>query len=249
MIFLATNPREPMFPPAFAGHAVEAGDLPVEAAIAAAMAGEAGAGDVFWSRCADRAAAAVVLEPEVSLSSAVQMGPTLMVAVGDALGSLGPPSLSVTYRWPATVLANGGRIGRISTFAPRGSELSDVPRQFVVGFDLAIRFPADIVDPGLEPDVTVLHEEGCGEIDSAALIGAVARHFLAWIDTWIETGFAPLRQAWMMRAQDMGRSVECAYPGGGRSGIMKGLDEEGGIILDSDGQTVSVPLASALERY
>ncbi|WP_235911631.1 biotin/lipoate--protein ligase family protein [Mesorhizobium xinjiangense] len=246
---VATSPPEPVFPPVFTGHAVETGREPIDAAVAAASTDMADAGDIFWSRATDRAAAAIVLEPEVALSSALQMAPALMVATGDALGALGPPSLPVTYRWPVTLLVNAGRAGGVALAAPRDTALSQVPDRLVVGFDLALRFPDGVRDPGLDPDVTVLHEEGCGDIDSRALIGAVARHFLTWVDTWLQDGFRPVHRAWVTRAEETGRWIECALPAGRWAGTMVGLDEEGGLILNHDGEMISVPLAAAMERY
>src|SRR5437660_1044252 len=77
------------------------------------------AGDVVWSRNTGRAQVAIVLEPEVALARALQMGPLLMVALGDSLGSLCPPKLAVQYRWPRGILLNGVIAGQVRLAAPR----------------------------------------------------------------------------------------------------------------------------------
>lgn len=239
----------PQFPPAFKGFAVVDGQEPMEAAFAAVAEGEGGAGDLFWSSDTDRAAAAFVLEPEVPFSRAIQMAPVLMVAIGDALGAIGPPALAITFRWPFTVLVNGGVVGRVLAAVPGGATLSQVPDTLIVGFNLAVESPAGDGDPGLQPDSTALYEEGCGDLDRTILVEAVARHFLAWIDTWLQDGFRPVHQSWQSRAHDMERLVELPLPDGQRVGTMVGLDEDGGLLLKADRSTHSVSLVDAMEPF
>ena len=238
----------PIFPPAFDGHAVEAERDLLAEALAGAAAGTYGAGDLVWSRSTDRAAAMIVLEPDVPLSRAVQMGPTLMVAIGDALCAIGPPNLALTFRWPFMVLANGGRVGRVVLAAPEAAALDAVPRFLVVGFELVLRHAANGTDePGRHPDMTALHEEGCGEVERTELVEAVARHFLSWIDGWQQEGFRAVHQSWLARAHDMNGPVDGRLAGVFWSGRMLGLDEEGGLLVSENGVTSAIPVAAALE--
>ena len=174
----------------------------------------------------------IVLEPDVPLSQAVQMGPTLMVAIADALGAIGPPNVALTFSWPFTILANGGRVGRVVIAAPKGAGLQDVPPFLIVGFDIALSNKANgSEEPGRHPGTTALHEEGCGEIDSIALIEAAARHFLSWIDSWQQDGFRAVHQSWLARAHDLNGPVAGRLGKVSWSGKMIGLDEEGGLLV------------------
>lgn len=237
----------PQFPPAFRSFAVVDGQEPMAAALAAVAGGEGGAGDLFWSADTDQAAAAFVLEPEVPLSRAIQMAPVLMVAIGDALGAIGPPALAITFRWPFTVLANGGVVGGVFAAVPDGVVPSQVPGTLIVGFNLAVESAAGDGEPGHHPDSTALHEEGCGDLDRTVLVEAVARHFLAWIDTWLQDGFSTVRQSWMSRAHDLERPVKLALAGGNRAGTMIGLDEDGSLLLKAGRSIDAVPLVDAVE--
>ncbi|WP_457936415.1 biotin/lipoate--protein ligase family protein [Mesorhizobium sp. 10J20-29] len=238
----------PVFPPAFDGHAVDPEHDLLAEALSGAAAGTYGAGDLIWSRSTDRAAAMIVLEPDVPLSRAVQMGPTLMVAIGDALGAIGPPNLALTFRWPFTVLANGGRIGRVVLAAPENAALEVVPSFLIVGFELALKNADNGADePGRHPDMTALHEEGGGEIERTELVEAVARHFLSWIDGWQQEGFRGVHQSWLARAHDMNGPVEGRLASFFWSGQMLGLDEEGGLLVSENGVTSAIPVAAALE--
>lgn len=234
-----------MFPPLLTGRPVAAGADAFALARQAAAQGVAGAGDVFWSEAIDRLDFAVVLEPEVGLTEALQAHLALMVAFGDALGALSPPEVAVHYRWPSTILVNGAEVGRArlaSAEAPAGSA---VPPWLVAGLEIAIRRP-DLPEPGLDPCHTSLWEEGCGEIDRTRLVESVSRHFLAWIDTWQSEGLRPVVEAWLARAADRGREVSIRHDRRQIEGRFLGMDEHGNLLVQSAAGTEAVSLASAL---
>jgi len=83
-------------------------------------------------------------------------------------------------------------------------------------------------------------------LDRTSIIEAVARHFLSWIDGWTHDGFRAAHQSWLSRANDLDQQIDVAVDGGNRSGKMVGLDEEGGLLFQAEGQTVLVPLCTAL---
>lgn len=156
-----------------------------------------GAGDLCWSQDGSKAEAALVLEPECGRDDAMQMVPMLQVAIGDAIGAMGPPTLAFGLRWPATLLANGGKVGRVFASLPPGTGPDDVPDWLVVGFSVALSLPETLQEaPGAAAHLSALHEEGAGNIEAMALIDAVARHFLAWLDTRQHEGFAPIQAAY-----------------------------------------------------
>ena len=82
----------------------------------------------------------IVLEPEVALERALQMGPLMLVALGDSLGSLCPPKVAVQYRWPGGLLLNGSVAGNVRLAAAR-VPADTVPAWMVVGADLDIAAP------------------------------------------------------------------------------------------------------------
>jgi hypothetical protein len=123
--------EDPQFPPLLEGHAVRAPKKPFAEACLLVRAGKVGAGDVVWSRNTGRAEFAVVLEPEVALERALQMGPLLMVALGDCLGSLCPPKVAIQYRWPRSILLNGAMAGEVRIAAP-SVPAAEVPAWLVV---------------------------------------------------------------------------------------------------------------------
>lgn len=242
--------RDPEFPPLLNGHAVDAADDPLLLAADGTSTGQYGAGDLLWSRDASVVRVAIVLEPDVPLADALVMGHVMMAAIGDALGAIAPPNLALTYRWPFTILANGARVGAVSLLWPVDAVFDEVPGFLGIGVAINLQRISGSAEPGEQPDVTFLHEEGCGDIDRSTLIEAIARHFLTWADTYIHDGFRPVHQIWWLRADDrdspMELSVNCARGPKHIAGIMTGLDEDGGILLRGENGMIGVSLAEFL---
>lgn len=167
----------PALPPLLSSHAVAEPE-------AAARDGEAG--DVFHDLTADRLRAAFVLESDRGAEAFAQMAPLMLLSVADALGAIGPPNLGIFWRWPETVLANGATVGAIRV-APDGAG-----RALLL---IELTLARDVAAPGDDPSITALAEEGCGDLDPAALLAAIARHFLTWLDDWEAHGFARAHRA------------------------------------------------------
>jgi hypothetical protein len=54
-------------------------------------------------------------------------------------------------------------------------------------------------EPGVNPDVTTLAEEGFGGLRSNEVIESFARHFMVAIDAWQESGFAAVARSYLER--------------------------------------------------
>lgn len=237
---------DPEFPPLLTGHAVPASQDPLAVALEGMSEGRLQAGDLFWSRAETHARAAIILEPDCPLAKALQMVPLLMVAIGDALGAIGPPNLAFMYRWPSMLLANGGEVGEVFLKAPDGVGLEETPDFMVLGFSIAMSLPPESIDaPGLASHATALFEEGCGDLDRTQVVEAVARHFLSWVDTWEHDGFAAAHADFLGRMQPSD-SVSVQVGPVRHEGPMIGIDEDGGLLLKGTGGALSVSLAQGL---
>lgn len=237
---------DPVFPPLICGHAADTGAIPVQVALSRALAGELGAGDLVWSRAEHKADFAIVLEPEIDAAGTLAMVPLMMVAVADALGAIGPPNLALTFAWPAAIRANGAGLGGVKMEFPHGTRHDVVPSFAVIGVELAISWPAGAGrEPGHMTATTVLHEEGCGDLDRTMIIEACARHFLSWLDAWQAEGFRAVHEHWMLRGPGIGETVRAGVKGREVEGEVIGLDENGGILLRTGKATRLISLADA----
>jgi biotin-(acetyl-CoA carboxylase) ligase len=222
---------EPTFPPLLRGHPVKRPARPFAEAVEGARAGRLGAGDVVWSRNVIRLDFAIVLEPEVRRQRALEMLYVAMVAFGDAFGAVAPPEVAVTYRWPQTILVNGAFVGDMPIAMAAGTGADGAPAWLVVGADIALRDDSRRHEPGLDPGTTTLFDEGCGEVTRTSLLESFCRHFLTWVHTWEQDGFAPAHQIWLGRAHDREAEVTIDCAGESLTGTFVGLDECGNLLL------------------
>lgn len=233
----------PSFPPLLRGESVPAGVDPFDKAVAAAAAG-AEPGSVFWSPDADIARAAVVLAPEVALGPALAMHFAAAAALNDAIGALAPPEVGLAHVWPDGIKVNGAWCGAMRA-ASDASALTATPDWLVVGWALSFEFPEN-VNPGDAPQITALREEGCADLSPIRLIESWARHFLTWLHEWEQDGPAKLVEAWLARAEGRGEEVVFRHDGALKRGVFAGLDETGGMILQTASEVEILPIEAML---
>lgn len=239
---------EPTFPPLLTGHPVKGKPGPFEVACAKAAAGEAGAGDVFWARDTARLDWACVLEPEVKTARALQMHFTAMLAFADAFGAISPPEVALQFRWPRTLLVNGGVAGAARTASgPENDE--GIAQWMTVGIALTIKRDTAGFEPGETPDETALHEEGCGEITRTQLVESLSRHFLNWVHTWNEEGFKAVHEGWLSKAESWQGLTAIDWEGEVHMGTFVTMDDEGNMLLQTETGMVSLPIAKAVEAW
>jgi biotin-(acetyl-CoA carboxylase) ligase len=184
------------------------------------------------------------------LARAVQVRHVLAVAFGDAFGAISPPEIGVHYRWPGDILVNGARAGAITLDVPAGSTADQVPPWMVLGLDVAITLDLSVENPGELPDRTTLHEEGAGEVSRTMLLESVSRHFLTWIDGWMNEGFKSVHENWLGRAMGSDQDVTVCHAGTTVSGRVTGMDEEGNLLFTPADNTVQAfALVDTVERH
>ncbi|WP_417694179.1 biotin/lipoate--protein ligase family protein [Roseibium sp.] len=243
-----------ILPPLLNSRPVVPPDDPFEAACQAAAADQADTGDLFWSTRADRLTFGLVLAPEVKPEQARHMLFVMMVAAADALGAIAPPEIGITWAWPATVLANRGKLGGARMAMSQSVDDDGAPDWLVVGLDLALQ-PDSLQgqgdsEPGQQPDVTSLWDEGAAELDTVGCLESLSRHFLTWLHRWESEGFRPVQEAWLFRCEGYKQEIEVSGPDGSRKGRLLGLDEAGNLLLKPEGCAVDqVDLAATLQQW
>ena len=216
----------PTFPPLMRGERVSAS--PFAQAVRRARDG-ADPGLVVW-RGGPALDAAVLLAPEVPLARALEMVPAGMVALRDALGSLGPSELPVHFDWPATVRVNGGRCARMRAAAATADPAAE-PDWLVLGLSLAFAAPPE---GGRRPDETGLYAEGAGDLTPGAVLESWTRHLMHRIAEWEERGPKVVHDEW----------TGAAWTSEGWVGLDEGF---GAIRKGPDGALRIAPLTEMLE--
>ncbi len=175
---------------------------PFQTAVEQVRMRKAGAGDLFWSNEEDTAILAIVLEPEVPLSRAVEMVPLATVALSDCLAILLPPKVAVQFRDHHQIILNGGIVGGVRAAIAKTRTANEIPDWLIVEIAVVLRREDAEFEPGTRPDVTTLAEEGCEDCSLNRFIETFARHFLSWLAAWDSEGFAPVVRAWKVKDED-----------------------------------------------
>lgn len=175
----------------------------------------------------------LILRPECALAEAAQLGFIAALAVGEAIGSVGPPLLELTYKWPNDVLLNERKCAGIlleSKTTPEGAV------DFIilgVGVNVA-SYPEDTDFPA-----TSLRFEGTPpDVSEVDLLEAFSRHFLTWVNAWLDDGFARVRRAWLIHAHKLGEEIEVRLTKETLTGTFKDLEASGALILELPGGEV-----------
>lgn len=183
-----------------------------------------------WSSPPGNLYLSLVLRPDCSPAEAAGLSFVAALGVGEAIGSVAPPMIEVTYKWPNDVLLNARKAAGIlieSRIDPTGAL-----DWLVLGVGVNVAsYPEEAAFPA-----TSLRFEGAGpEAGEVPLLEAFGRHFLSWVNRWLEDGFAPVRQAWLNHAHGLGEEIEVRLPKETLRGLFRDLDESGALILDLPG--------------
>ena len=181
-----------------------------------------------WSSPPGNLYLSLVLRPNCALMEAAQLGFVAALAIGDAIGSVSPPLLEVTYKWPNDVLVNGRKVAGILLESNASS--AGAVTWLVLGVGVNVhshpdksRFPA-----------TNLSYEGAGpEVDEVLVLEAFGRHFQTWANRWVADGFAPIRRAWLSHAHGLGEAIEVRLAKNTLRGVFRDLDASGALILET----------------
>ncbi len=191
--------EKPMFPPLLKGHSLGKTDDLISKVIAKASLGSIA--EVFYNDSEDYLNFAITLAPEVNLLKASQMHHALMIAIGDSIGSLAPPEVAVTYKFPGFLLLNKGISGFVRlSYDPSNSEKkTSNPDWLIVEANLRLKANFDKMPIEFRMKNTSFLEEGAGFISKTRLIESICKHFLVWINKWEGEGFKPLHNIWSLR--------------------------------------------------
>lgn len=242
---------DPSFPPLLSGHLVHGkGDLLQKAKVGISQ-GLYGAGDVLWKKSYEVVDLAIVLEPDIPLEKAVQMIPLTMVACGDSLGALTPPQVGVSFKWPNMIKVNYGNVGLVRAMADmRAKSTGGAPDWLIIGLTIRLRHNSKKFEPGSNPDITALAEEGCPDLTCSKFIESFSRHFLTWINYWQDDGFKPVHAAWLFRATDQKQETVFEFGEVKFEGEFLGLDENGNLLAKTnDGKVCNHFLSEILEPH
>ena len=181
------------------------------------IAADAGAGTLVHVGRFDLAEFALVLEPDEPLAGARRALYAGMAALSDALIACSEPETAIGMAWPDAILVNRGLVGGGRLAWPQGVAEDEVPPWLVFGAMVRVQ-SLDGQEPGANPLVTTLAEEGFGGVVSHEIVESFARHFMVAIDAWQESGFNAVAKPYLERLAP-------------EQGLHRAIDDNGDLLL------------------
>jgi len=214
------RPRSPLapelaLPPPFSALRLrEVGDA---FAHAKSIAYEQGAGTLVYVGRFDLAEFAVVLEPDEPLLKARRVFYAGMAALADALATYALPETSIVIDWPDSLLVNQGLVGGGRLAWPQDVGEAETPPWLVFGAMIRT-VSMTSAEPGLNPLVTALEEEGFTDVMSNHVVESFARHLMVALDSWQESGFAAVAKSYLERLPR-------------EQGVRRDIDDNGDLLV------------------
>lgn len=184
---------------------------------AISIAPKQGAGTLVYVGRFDLAEFAVVLEPDQPLVQARLAFYAGMAALTDALIAHAEPETAVTIEWPDSIAVNHGLVGGGRLAWPKGIREDETPPWLVFGAMIRTVSMSDS-EPGLNPLVTALAEEGFSDAMSDRVVESFARHFMVAIDAWQADGFGEVARSYLERLPVA-------------KGLRRDIDENGDLLV------------------
>ena len=172
-----------------------------------------------WQSLVGNLHASIIKPP--SMKKIGQLSFVAGIALGDALDHYAPEECEIRLKWPNDVMLDGRKTAGILIEAEPGQGA-------VIGIGVNIA----TAPKALAKVATCLKTQGFSPVDSDILLTRLCHRLNDWYAVWQQSGFAPVREAWLTRAAGIGQKIEARMANASEKGIFAGIDSEGALILD-----------------
>ena len=189
---------------------------------------------------------AVILHPDMDFAKARLVVYVGMLGLGDAIGSVVPAGIDITYRWPNRIDANLGLVAQVRLSAPPTIADKSVAPWLVLRATVAV---SSATPDRRDGDIfqTTLVDEGAADLTTTQLLESFSRHFLSWTSRWQDDGFAPVRAMWLRHSAEQGQDVEISIGEEEFRGVFDAIDDDGALLLRRAGAIDRITLDSLLD--
>ncbi|WP_298842002.1 biotin--[acetyl-CoA-carboxylase] ligase [uncultured Roseobacter sp.] len=182
-----------------------------------------------WAMPPGNFAATLVLRPGEGPAIAALRSFVMSLALWRAfVAATGEPQ-AFALKWPNDVLLRGGKVAGILLESSGRAGQVDV-LAIGVGVNLAAAPAAEAVEPGAVEPVALSGETGCliGPEDFLVLL---AHEYASLETTFRQSGFAPVRTAWLAHAARLGEVITARTGRDSRTGTFEDVDADGNLML------------------
>lgn len=190
-----------------------------------------------WVSEAGNLYASLLIRPAGSAGEAALLSFAAALAVAEAIEDVTGVTHKLKCKWPNDVLYEGKKISGI--LLESASNAQGELDWLVIGIGVNVaHFPGDT-----DYAATSIAAEGFPQIAPPDLFAALARHMDGWLQTWRQSGFPPIRDAWLARAAGLGQAIVARTANEEISGRFQGLNPGGGLLIEMKDGTVREILA------
>jgi len=177
-----------------------------------------------WESPTGNLAATLLIAPGRPAFECAQLSFVAAVSAAQAIAHFAPGAI-VRVKWPNDVLADGRKIcGILLESASSGSEL---PQWLAVGIGINLAtYPTDTEFPA-----TALAALGVTLPSPSEVLAELAAAWAQWYEVWRGQGFSAIRDAWLVRAANLGGRIRARLQNEETAGVFEGIDENGALIL------------------
>jgi BirA family biotin operon repressor/biotin-[acetyl-CoA-carboxylase] ligase len=198
-----------------------------------------------WAMPPGNFAATLAMPVDLPAADAALRSFVAALALADALSAVSGPART-TLKWPNDVLLNGGKVaGILLEAAGQGSRVSRLA--IGIGVNLAAAPDASAVEPGALPPVSLKGETGKTPSPEAFLT-PLATAFARWEAVLQAEGFAPIRAAFLSRAERLGEPITARTATEAIEGRFDTIDATGALVLTTAKGPRAVPAADVYFR-
>ncbi|MEM6589972.1 MAG: biotin--[acetyl-CoA-carboxylase] ligase [Pseudomonadota bacterium] len=194
-----------------------------------------------WAMPEGNFAASLVLRVDERAEQVALRSFVTSLALFDALVAVTGRAENFALKWPNDVLLNGGKLaGILLESAGMGAGAGHVI--IGIGVNLVAAPGSQEVEPGALRPVSVLSETGV-DIGQEVFLDHLANAYAGWEHQFVTYGFAPVREAWLMRAAKLGEVITARTGKTEVSGSFETVDERGQLVLKTRQGRQAIPAA------
>ena len=177
-----------------------------------------------WASPPGNLYSSLLLRPDCPAGEAATISFVAALAVVDTAATLLASGVTLHCKWPNDVLVEGEKVAGILLESHSGGDGKVDWLIIGVGINVAHY-----------PDVTRLSATSLADHGATAtvdqVLGVYAAALARWLAVWREQGFAPVRAAWLERADGIGQTIQVRLAEQTFDGIFESLDDDGALIV------------------
>lgn len=193
-----------------------------------------------WAFAAGNFAASLKVSPPIPLAAFSQYSFVMALALFDALEPAVDRRERLRLKWPNDVLLDGKKVSGILLETAPGRPQPDLI--IGVGVNLVHAPEAHEVEPGAVTPGSILKLTAT-RLEPLEFLNDLAAAFAERAARFEREGFAGIREAWLDRAQGLGKPVKARLPNVTHDGIFETIDDTGALILQTDDGPLVLPAA------